>query len=108
MRGRTTKGGPSSGRRLAEAAEAGRGETGEARLLDRNGARPDGGVGFAVSRGGGVIGDHEVRLIGEHEMLTLSHRAFDRGLFAAGAVAAARWIAGRTAGRYSMKDVLGL
>ena len=43
----------------------------------------------------------------DEEILTLSHSARDRGLFAKGAVAAARWLAGRRPGAYDMQDVLG-
>ncbi len=75
---------------------------------DRSGARGEGAIGFAVMRGGGVFGEHAVRLISEREEVTLSHRALDRGLFADGAIAAALWAAGRTPGLYGMKDVLGL
>ncbi len=42
------------------------------------------------------------------EVMTLSHSALDRGMFARGALAAARWIAGRAPGEYDMQDVLGL
>ena len=72
-----------------------------------SGVRPEGTVGFAVVRGGGVIGEHSVIFAGEDEILTLSHSARDRGLFARGALAAARWVVGREAGAYDMQDVLG-
>lgn len=75
---------------------------------DRSGARDPGSIGFAVMRGGGVYGEHAVRLIGDREEVTLSHRALDRGLFADGAIAAALWAVGREPGLYGMKDVLGL
>lgn len=65
-------------------------------------------IGFSVTRGGGIIGEHSVRLIAEDEEVVLSHKALDRALFARGAVAAARWAAGRPAGLYSMRDVLGI
>lgn len=97
---------------LGEAVAAGRGASLEAlRLPPRDGqegARPEGGVGFAVLRGGGVIGEHAVMFAAEREILTLSHQALDRGLFADGALAAARWAASQPAGLYSMQDVLGL
>ncbi|GAB4538565.1 MAG: 4-hydroxy-tetrahydrodipicolinate reductase [Parvularculaceae bacterium] len=65
-------------------------------------------IGFSVTRGGGIIGEHSVRLIAEDEEVVLSHKALDRALFARGAVAAARWVAGRAPGLYSMRDVLGI
>lgn len=71
------------------------------------GARPEGAIGFSVARGGGVIGEHSVLFAGEDEILTLSHSARDRGLFARGALAAARWVVSREPGAYDMRDVLG-
>ena len=71
------------------------------------GARPVGEIGFSVMRGGGIVGEHSVTFAADDEVLTLSHSAQDRGLFARGALAAARWVAGRPAGEYSMRDVLG-
>jgi 4-hydroxy-tetrahydrodipicolinate reductase len=71
------------------------------------GARPDGEIGFSVMRGGGIVGEHSVVFAADDEILTLSHSARDRGLFARGAVEAARWLAGRPAGEYDMQDVLG-
>lgn len=72
------------------------------------GERPEGAIGFAVMRGGSVAGDHEVVFAGEGERLELGHRAESRTIFARGAVRAALWLAGRSPGRYSMNDVLGL
>lgn len=72
------------------------------------GARTPGAIGFAVQRGGGVIGEHEVMFATEGEVLRLSHQALDRSLFAKGALAAARWAVGKPAGLYSMRDVLDL
>jgi 4-hydroxy-tetrahydrodipicolinate reductase len=71
------------------------------------GERPTGEIGFSVLRGGGVIGEHTVTFAADDELLTLSHSARDRGLFARGAAEAARWVAGRPAGEYDMQDVLG-
>lgn len=74
----------------------------------KTGARPDGEIGFHALRGGEIAGDHEVSFIGARETLALSHHAADRAIFAEGAIRAARWIAGKPAGRYTMKDVLGI
>lgn len=90
------------GRGVALSAVARRGRDGI------TGARPDGEIGFSVIRGGGTVGDHSVIFAAEDEILTLSHSARDRGLFARGAVAAARWVVGRPPGLYDMQDVLGL
>lgn len=72
------------------------------------GARENGTIGFATLRGGGVVGDHSVIFASESEMLTLSHRANDRGLFAQGALAAAKWARDKKPGFYNMLDVLGM
>jgi 4-hydroxy-tetrahydrodipicolinate reductase len=72
------------------------------------GDRPGGEIGLHAVRGGGIVGDHAVLFMGDREQLELKHRALDRSLFADGALGAARWIAGRAPGRYSMADVLGL
>lgn len=80
-------------------------------LHDRHGQtgeRPKGAIGFSVKRAGGIIGEHELTLTSEREEVGLTHRAFDRGIFADGAVTAAKWAAGRSPGFYSMRDVLEL
>ena len=96
---------------LGEAAATGRGVSlDEVAVRTRdgiNGARVEGAIGFSVMRGGGIIGEHQAVFAGEEEILTLSHSALDRGLFARGALAAALWIADRPPGLYDMKDVLG-
>jgi 4-hydroxy-tetrahydrodipicolinate reductase len=71
------------------------------------GPRREGAIGFSVSRGGGIVGEHSVIFAAEDEILTLSHSARDRSLFARGAVEAAAWLSGRPAGLYDMQDVLG-
>ena len=97
---------------LGQAAAKGRGVSlKETQVLSRKGVTPprrEGQIGFAALRGGGVIGAHEVRIASELEMITLSHDAFDRSVFAKGAVAAALWAAKKPKGLYDMKDVLGL
>lgn len=73
----------------------------------RPGARPTGEIGIHAVRGGGVHGEHTVHLLGERERISLGHSALTRDLFAEGALLAARWVATRDPGRYSMADVLG-
>jgi 4-hydroxy-tetrahydrodipicolinate reductase len=73
---------------------------------NRNGARVPGAVGYAVLRGGDIVGEHTAMLIGQGERLELSHRATDRAVFARGALHAASWLAGRGAGAWSLDDVL--
>lgn len=80
----------------------------DAAVYDRSGKREPGKIGFAVLRGGDVVGDHTVILAGEGERLEFSHKASSRAIFARGAVIAAEWLAGKPAGFYSMKDALGL
>lgn len=96
---------------LGEAAAAGRGVA-LADVADRvrdgiTGPRKEGAIGFSVMRGGGIVGEHSVMFIAEDEILTLSHSARDRSLFARGAVEAAVWAARRPPGLYDMMDVLG-
>lgn len=74
----------------------------------RPGERPRGEIGFHAVRGGDIVGDHTVMFIGEQERIELGHVAVDRTLFADGALRAARWLAGRPAGSYSMRDVIGI
>jgi 4-hydroxy-tetrahydrodipicolinate reductase len=71
------------------------------------GARRDLEVGVHAIRGGDVIGDHTVHLFGAGERIELTHRATSRDLFARGALAAARFLAGKPPGRYTMADVVG-
>jgi 4-hydroxy-tetrahydrodipicolinate reductase len=72
------------------------------------GARPTGAIGFAALRGGQVVGEHTLLFASATEHIVLTHRAFDRRAYAAGAVQAALWVASRPPGLYSMMDVLGM
>lgn len=72
------------------------------------GARRAGDIGYAVLRGGDVVGEHTVVFAGPGERIELTHKAADRAIFAAGALRAARWAAAARPGLYSMEDVLGL
>ena len=72
------------------------------------GPRRTGDIGFAALRGGQVVGEHTLLFAAAGEHIALTHRAFDRSTFAAGAVRAAGWTAGRAPGLYSMADVLGM
>jgi 4-hydroxy-tetrahydrodipicolinate reductase len=67
-----------------------------------------GAIGYAVLRGGDVVGEHEVRFLGSGEELRLGHIATDRTIFARGALTAALWLVGRPPGRYTMADVLSI
>ena len=68
--------------------------------------RREGEIGFAVLRGGDVVGEHTVIFAGAGEQLSLTHRATDRSIFARGALDAAVWLASRPPGRYAMRDIL--
>jgi len=72
------------------------------------GARPLDEVGVMALRGGDVVGEHTLYLVGEGERIELTHRATDRTIFARGAVRAAHWVVGRPAGLYDMADVMGI
>ena len=97
---------------LGEAAARGRGTTlSDVSVIGRaglSGDRAEGTIGIASLRGGSVAGDHQVIFAGPGERIELGHRAEDRAIFASGAITAALWLAGRTPGRYSMAEVLGL
>ena len=95
---------------LGEAAARGRGVTLND-VADRGrdgitGERQDGAIGFAVMRGGDVVGEHSVIFYGQSERVEITHRAMDRMVFARGAVRAGLWAAAAKPGLYSMKDVL--
>jgi len=72
------------------------------------GARKPGAIGFSAMRGGQVVGEHTLLFAAADEHIALTHRAFDRRVFASGAVRAALWVRGKPAGLYSMMDVLGM
>jgi 4-hydroxy-tetrahydrodipicolinate reductase len=69
--------------------------------------RQQGSIGFASLRGGTVAGEHDVLFLGPEERLILSHKAESRMIFAHGALAGARFLFGKPAGLYSMRDVIG-
>lgn len=98
--------------RLAEAAAEGRGWDAKAVSVygreGQVGPRPAEQIGVMTLRAGDVVGDHTVMFAGAGERIEVTHRAHSRRTFAAGALRAARWVAGREAGRYTMRDVLGL
>jgi len=99
---------------LGASANAGRGAASSIeknrfdRMQEGPHEREEGGIYYASLRGGSVAGDHQVVFAGDGERLELGHRAESRAIFAKGAVRAARWLAGKPAGRYTMADVLGL
>jgi 4-hydroxy-tetrahydrodipicolinate reductase len=98
-------------RRILDLLAEARGQSPDAEVYGREGEtgpRTPNEVGVHVIRGGDVVGDHSVVFLGEGERIELTHRATDRLIFCRGAIHAARWIAGRPPGMYSMQNVLGL
>ena len=96
---------------LARAAAEGRGrDLDEVAVYGREGRAPreEGEIGIHALRGGAVVGEHRVVFYGLGEEVEVTHRALSRRTFAAGALRAARFVAGATRpGLYSMRDVLG-
>jgi 4-hydroxy-tetrahydrodipicolinate reductase len=68
-------------------------------------ARDASKIGFAVTRGGDIVGEHSVLFAGAGEQLVLTHRATDRAIFARGALRAALWLMSQPAGRYDIQQV---
>ena len=64
-------------------------------------------LGIHSIRGGNIVGEHKVMFIGGEEILTISHSAQTRNVFGRGAVAAAKFMCGKPAGKYDMQDMLG-
>jgi 4-hydroxy-tetrahydrodipicolinate reductase len=97
---------------LGRAAAEGRGVDFDAMAClsreGQTGVRPMGEIGFATLRGGEVIGDHSVIFAGPGERIELTHKSSDRNIYAHGAIRAARWLAGKPAGLYGMRDVLSI
>jgi 4-hydroxy-tetrahydrodipicolinate reductase len=93
--------------RLRAAVEEARGELTSVSGREGNvGPRKHDEISVLAVRGGDVIGDHTIHLLGQGERLELTHRATNRDLFARGALRAARFLHGKPAGRYTMADVL--
>ena len=79
-------------------------------VYDRSGKRErrtDKEIGISAVRGGTIVGDHDIIFAGEDEVITFSHRAYSKALFGKGAVQAAKFLKGKPAGKYDMKDVIG-
>ena len=97
---------------LGRAAAGGRGVTHDAVAVRGRdgitGARRRGDIGYAVLRGGNVVGQHSVVFAADNEHIEITHRAGDRAIFARGAVTAALWARGQPPGLYGMADVLSL
>ncbi len=96
---------------LGRTAAAARGreftEVAEFQRNGHTGARRKGTIGFSAVRGGGFSGNHSVILANNDEVLELRHQSLSRGVFAAGALRVARWLAGRPPGMYDLSSVMG-
>ena len=64
-------------------------------------------IGISAVRGGTIVGDHDVIFAGTDEVITFSHTAYSKSIFAKGAIQAAKFLAGKPAGMYDMSDVIG-
>ena len=64
-------------------------------------------IGIQSVRGGSIVGDHDVIFAGQDEVVTFSHTAYSKAIFAKGAVQAAKFLAGKEPGLYNMSDVIG-
>ncbi len=98
---------------LAEAVAAGHGMPLAGRVVHGRsgraaGSRPAAEIAFHALRGGDVAGEHTLVFAGTGERIELTHRATSRDVFAAGALHAVRFLAGKPPGRYAMRDALGL
>lgn len=79
-------------------------------VYDRSGRRekrPKKEIGISAVRGGTIVGDHDVIFAGTDEVITVSHRAYSRAVFGKGAIEAAKFLAGKSAGMYDMSNVIG-
>ena len=74
---------------------------------DRRIERPEKEIGISAVRGGSIVGDHDVIYAGADEVITISHTAYSRAVFAKGAVEAAKYLAGKQPGLYNMSNVIG-
>ena len=70
------------------------------------GAREKSEIGMHAVRGGTIVGEHEVMFAGEDEIITITHSARSKRVFAVGAIRAAKFLKGKNAGTYEMKDLL--
>lgn len=72
----------------------------------RRQVRPENEIGISAVRGGTIVGDHDVIFAGLNEVITFSHQAYSREVFAKGAIEAAKYLTGKPAGYYTMNDVV--
>ena len=73
---------------------------------NRREKRPKNEIGISAVRGGNIVGEHEVIFAGLDEVITIKHTAYSKGVFAKGAIEAAKFLADKPAGLYDMKQVI--
>ena len=69
--------------------------------------RDDKEIGISAVHGGTIVGEHEIIFAGQDEVIEFKHTAYSKAIFGKGAVEAAKFLAGKPAGRYDMSDVIG-
>ena len=69
--------------------------------------RDDKEIGISAVRGGTIVGEHEIIFAGQDAVIEFKHTAYSKAIFGKGAVEAAKFLAGKPAGRYDMSDVIG-
>ena len=72
----------------------------------RNEARKKNEIGISSIRGGNIVGDHDAMFISDEEIVTISHRAQTRDVFAKGALRAAKFMSGKDSGYFNMSDII--
>ncbi len=73
---------------------------------ERREQRPGSEIGISAVRGGTIVGDHEILFCGTDEVITVQHTAYSKAIFGKGALSAAKFLAGKKPGLYTMKDVI--
>ena len=76
-------------------------------LSQKREKRDDKEIGISAVRGGTIVGEHEIIFAGQDEVIEFKHTAYSKAIFGKGAVEAAKFLAGKPAGRYDMSDVIG-
>ena len=69
--------------------------------------RDDKEIGISAVRGGTIVGEHEIIFAGADEVIEFKHTAYSKAIFGKGAIEAAKFLAGKPAGKYDMSDVIG-
>ena len=96
-------------KRSADGVDSANQEQAFSYVYDRSGRRAERAadeIGISAVRGGSIVGEHDVIFAGTDEVVTFSHTAYSRAIFAKGAITAAAFLAGRQPGMYSMADVV--